>query len=322
MGAEEDVEEQRLRKLHQYGLLDTTKEDAFDRITRLVTAVLNVPIAAVTLVDRDRQWFKSEQGLNIDETPRSQSFCAYAMLDSKPMVVRDATLDPRFSSNALVTGRPDIRFYVGVPLLAADGTPLGALCGIDTKPRDIEQRELDILGDLANLTMEQLELRLLATLDGLTGAMRRSSFLSSGTRDLSLARRQGASLTCLMIDADRFKQINDQWGHATGDTVLRRMANAIRSELRASDTLGRMGGEEFCAFLPGTDLEGAMKVAERVRSAIAALRVETSLGLVQVTASIGAAELGPQDAKPEDLIQRADQALYDAKDLGRNRVAA
>ncbi len=205
-----DDEGLRLRKLRQYNLLDTPREEAFDRITRLVTAVLNVPIAAVTLVDHDRQWFKSEQGLNITQTPREQSFCAHAMLGDQPMVVRDASLDPRFSVNPLVTGSPDIRFYVGVPLRAADGTPLGALCGIDTKPRDIDQRELDILGDLANLTMEQLELRLLATRDGLTGAMRRTTFVASASRDVTLAQQHGRPLSCLMIDADNFKRINDR----------------------------------------------------------------------------------------------------------------
>ncbi|MBN9310829.1 sensor domain-containing diguanylate cyclase [Devosia sp.] len=317
-----DEEALRLRKLQQYNLLDTPREDAFDRITRLVTAVLNVPIAAVTLVDRDRQWFKSEYGLNLAETPREQSFCAHAMLGQEPMVVRDAVLDPRFASNPLVRGRPDIRFYVGVPLRAADGTPLGALCGIDTRPRDIEQRELDILGDLANLTMEQLELRLLATRDGLTGALRRIPFLACAGRDLALAQGQGNPLACLMIDADNFKTINDEWGHAIGDEVLVRLVAAIRSELRPADTLGRFGGEEFCVFLPDTGLAGALQLAERVRRAVAAIRLPLADGEVGVTASIGAAEIEPADTTPGDLIQRADAALYDAKNLGRNRVAA
>lgn len=322
MSTAQDDEELRLRKLHQYDVLDTPKEDAFERITRLVTAVLGVPIAAVTLVDGGRQWFKSQQGLNVSETPRDQSFCAHAMLGSGPMVVRDATLDQRFSSNPLVVGDPDIRFYVGIPLRASDGTPLGALCGIDTKPRDIGERELEILGDLADLTMEQLELRLLATRDSLTGAMRRGHFITSATRDMAMARRMGVPLSCLMIDADKFKHINDDWGHAVGDDVLIHLVSAISGELRSSDSLGRMGGEEFCAFLPNTSLHGAMQVAERVRSAIAAMRIETPAGCVQVTASIGAAELTGLDATPEEMIKRADIALYQAKHTGRNRVAA
>ena len=183
-------EELRLRKLHQYNLLDTPKEDAFDRITRLVSALLDVPIATITLVDRDRQWFKSGQGLGVEETPRSQSFCAHTMIGEGPMVVQDASLDARFVDNPLVTGHPAIRFYAGVPLHAADGTPLGALCAIDSSPRHIEPQQLKLLADLANLTMEQFELRLLATLDGLTGAMRRSSFLATAERDMVLAAKK------------------------------------------------------------------------------------------------------------------------------------
>lgn len=319
MGPEQ--EDLRLRKLRQYELLDTPREESFDRITRLVSAVLNVPIAAVTLVDRDRQWFKSSQGLALTETPRDQSFCAHTMLGAGPMVVRDATQDPRFRLNPLVTGDPDIRFYVGVPLTAADGTPLGALCGIDTRPRDMGPRELEILRELANLTMEQLELRLLATLDGLTGAMRRTAFLAIAGRELEVARQSGNTLSCLMIDADKFKAINDEWGHAVGDKVLTSIVATIRKRLRRSDCLGRVGGEEFCVFLPGAALPDAMRIAEQLRVAIEEMRIDTGSGLLSVTASIGVAEIAATDREPEQLMQRADAALYEAKNSGRNRVA-
>jgi diguanylate cyclase (GGDEF)-like protein len=315
-------EELRLRKLHQYNLLDTQRDEPFDRITRLVSALLDVPIAAVSLVDRDRQWFKSELGLGIDETPREQSFCSHAMTGDGAMVVRDATLDPRFLANPLVTGHPDIRFYVGFPLRSADGTPLGALCAIDTKPRDIEPQQLKILSDLANLTMEQLELQLMATIDGLTGAMRRQSFLASADRDMEMARRQGTPLSCLMIDADNFKLINDQYGHAVGDAVLVAIVTTTRDHLRQCDSLGRMGGEEFCVFLPDTDIHGAITVANRIREAVAKVRIPAEAQEIGVTVSIGAAEMASSDLTPSDLINRADTALYDAKNSGRNRVAA
>jgi diguanylate cyclase (GGDEF)-like protein len=315
-------EELRLRKLHQYNLLDTPKDDAFDRITRLVSALLDVPIATITLVDRDRQWFKSEQGLGIEETPRSQSFCAHTMTGHGPMVIKDASADRRFIDNPLVTGHPGIRFYAGVPLRAADGTPLGALCAIDSSPRDIEPHQLKLLADLANLTMEQFELRLLASLDGLTGAMRRSSFMATAARDMVLAAQKGSPLSCLMIDADNFKSLNDQFGHAVGDEALVAIAKAINDQLRRGDSLGRLGGEEFCVSLPGAELSGALAVAERMRAAIAAIRLQTDTGEVGITASFGAAALVSSDSSPSDLIHRADVALYEAKNSGRNRVAA
>lgn len=314
-------EEARLRRLYEYNLLDTPREETFDRITRLAAAALNVPIAAVTLVDRDRQWFKSQQGLAVNETPREQSFCAHAMFGTEPMVVPDATLDSRFRANPLVTREPEIRFYVGVPLLAADGTALGALCAIDRKPRDVRPIELAMLADLANLTMEQLELRLLATRDGLTGAMRREPFLISAERDLAMARREGRPLSCLMIDVDNFKKINDQWGHAAGDEVLVRISAAIGAELRRGDTLGRMGGEEFCVVSPDTDLLGAKKLAERVRAAVAAVEIDAEGRTIAVTASVGVAQLQSHDTTPIDVLKRADAALYDAKRNGRDRVS-
>jgi diguanylate cyclase (GGDEF)-like protein len=317
-----EQEDLRLRTLRQYELLDTPREESFDRITRLVTAVLNVPIAAVTLVDRDRQWFKSSQGLRVVETPREHSFCAHTMLGAGPMIVRDATADPRFQLNPLVTGDPDIRFYVGVPLTAPDGTPLGALCGIDTRPREMGPRELEILRELASLTMEQLELRLLATLDGLTGAMRRGAFLAAAGREFELARQSGNGLSCLMIDVDNFKKINDAWGHPVGDKVLTQVVATMRKRLRRSDCLGRVGGEEFCVFLPGALLSDATRIAEQLRVAIEDMRIDAEGTVLPVTASIGATQMASTDTKPEHLMQRADAALYEAKNSGRNQVAA
>ena len=181
---------------------------------------------------------------------------------------------------------------------------------------------MKLLADLANLTLEQFELRLLATLDGLTGAMRRSSFLATAERDMVLAAKRGSPLSCLMIDADNFKSLNDQFGHAVGDEALVAIARAISDQLRRGDSLGRMGGEEFCVSLPGTELSGALSVAERMREAIAAIRLQTDTGEVSITASFGAAALLSSDSSPSDLIHRADVALYEAKNSGRNRVAA
>ncbi len=315
-----DPETLRLAALGRYDILDTPAEAPYDRITRLVSALLNVPIAAITLVDRERQWFKSQQGLGIAETPRNQSFCAHAMLETQALIVRDAQRDARFADNLLVTGDPNIRFYVGVPLRASDGTPIGALCGIDRQPRDVGEQELALLADLANLTMEQLELRLVATLDGLTGALRRGPFIASATRNMALARRQGIPLSCLMIDADHFKQVNDLHGHEMGDEVLTRLVKASKAELRQTDTLGRIGGEEFCVFLPGTPLQGAADVAERLREAIGSIAVQANGTTIAITASIGVTELRASDAVPEDLMRRADDALYSAKAQGRDRV--
>ena len=245
-----DPETLRLAALGKHDILDTPAEAPHDRTTRLVSALLNVPIAAITLVDRERQWFKCKQGLGKTETPRNQSFCAHAMLEAQALIVRAAQQDARFADNPLVKGDPNIRFYVGVPLRASDGTPIGALCGIDRQPRDVGEQELALLVDFSNLTMEQLDLRLVASLDGVTGALRRGLSIASVTRDMEHARRQGIPVSCLMIDADHFKQVNDLHGHEMGDEVLTRLVRASKAGLRQTDTLGRWAEKSSVSSCP------------------------------------------------------------------------
>jgi PAS domain S-box-containing protein len=146
----------RLASLRALGVLDTAAEERFDRITRLAQALFGVPIALVTLVDADRQWFKSKQGLEATGTPRAISFCGHAVLGDSVFEVHDATLDERFADNPLVTGAPDIRFYAGHPLSAPDGQTVGTLCLIDRVPRVLTDAQKRILGDLAELVEREL----------------------------------------------------------------------------------------------------------------------------------------------------------------------
>jgi PAS domain S-box-containing protein len=150
----------RIKALRKYAILDTPDEPAFDRITRLAARLLGTPITTLTLVDEDRQWFKSAYGLNRRENPRELSFCAHAILSNQVMVVPDATADPRFATNPLVTGEPNIRFYAGAPLRTPDGLNLGTLCAIDMVPRQFSADEEQILADLAALAMDELQLRI------------------------------------------------------------------------------------------------------------------------------------------------------------------
>ena len=131
------AEEARLRALESYSVLDTAPEEAFDRLTQLAADLFDAPMAMVSLIDAERQWFKSHHGVEADSTPRSVSFCAHAIeLDAgEAMVVPDATSDPRFADNPLVMGTPNIRFYAGAVLTSSDGYNLGTLCVIDNKAR-------------------------------------------------------------------------------------------------------------------------------------------------------------------------------------------
>ena len=153
-----DDEERRLATLGRYGVLDTPPEQAFDDLTRLAAQVLGTPIALVSLIDRDRQWFKSRVGVEVCSTPRDQAFCAHAIHGDDVMVVEDARLDARFASNPLVTGELGIRFYAGAPLIAEDGSALGTLCIIDRQPRRLDAAQRDTLALLSRQVMAQLTL--------------------------------------------------------------------------------------------------------------------------------------------------------------------
>lgn len=155
---------ERLAALHALKILDTPPEQLFDRITRLVARLLDVPIALVSFVDKDRQWFKSHYGLKATETPREISFCGHALHSNEAFVVEDARQDPRFADNPLVTGGLRIRFYAGMPLRSADGHILGTLCGIDSKPRQLSEEEHSVLRDLADTVEELLQQRQTAEL--------------------------------------------------------------------------------------------------------------------------------------------------------------
>jgi diguanylate cyclase (GGDEF)-like protein/PAS domain S-box-containing protein len=158
-------EAKRLATLRGLNILDTPPEERFDRLTRLAMNLFDVPIALVSLVDSNRQWFKSCQGLDVSETPRNISFCGHAILDDQTLIIADALLDPRFSDNPLVAGAPKIRFYAGEPLHANDGSRMGTLCIIDRRPHQLSLIERGSLRDLAILVeneLDSLEVRELA----------------------------------------------------------------------------------------------------------------------------------------------------------------
>ena len=152
-------EAERLAALREYQVLDTEAEAAYDDLTVLAAQICDVPVAMVSLVDEDRQWFKSKLGLNRRQTPRDVAFCAHAISQPEPLIVRDALKDERFANNALVKRAPRIRFYAGFPLATSEGHALGTLCAIDRKPRVLSTRQTRAMESLARQVMVLLELR-------------------------------------------------------------------------------------------------------------------------------------------------------------------
>ncbi|MCB0216396.1 MAG: GAF domain-containing protein [Chloroflexi bacterium] len=148
-------EPRRLAALRRMRLLDTAPDERFDRLTRMASRLLDMPISALTLVDADRQWFKSVQGLSLTQTDREVAFCAHAILSDQPLVVPDAFLDQRFADNPVVVGAPFVRFYAGVPIHATDGSAVGSFCVLDRRPRELDARDLQLLKDLAQLAEDE-----------------------------------------------------------------------------------------------------------------------------------------------------------------------
>jgi len=311
-------EDERLAALDRYDVLDTPPEEAFDRITRMTRQIFGVPIATITFLDAHRQWFKSQQGLHAKETCRADAFCNLAIQLDEPLIISDTWRDERFMGNPFVEGAPHLRFYAGAQLRDPDGHVIGTICAMDTKPRAFNSDHIALLRDLAATVMSELELRLLAMRDSLTGALSRLAFREEAHRAVLLAVRHGYPLSCILFDLDHFKNVNDENGHSVGDLVLKSCVGTCQARLRQSDRLGRIGGEEFALLLPHADVSAAMRVAEKMRAAIAALDIPGADGRVRITASFGIAELDRTAPEVDELMRRADSALYAAKNAGRN----
>jgi len=246
------VEEmRRLGALRASGLLDTPAEERFDRVTRMAQRLFNVPIALISLVDEDRQWFKSRQGLIDKETPRAFSFCAHAIAGDDVFQVDDAGDDVRFADNPLVVGDPNIRFYAGCPIAAPDGSKLGTLCVIDRRPRHFSEGDVEALQDLAQMVEAEIAQAHTALTDELTGLSNRRGFGLLGQTVLGICERQGIAATLIYADLDDFKVINDTLGHDEGDRAIQEAAELLASTFRASDVVARVGGDEFCVMLTG-----------------------------------------------------------------------
>lgn len=207
-------EAKRLATLQSYGILDTLPEPQYEDITRLAAQICGVPVVAISLIDSHRQWFKSAIGLDVRETSRDVSFCAHAMLGEGVFVVPDATLDERFADNPLVVDGPRIRFYAGTPLVTSDHQPLGALCAIDTVPRELSPPQLDALQALGRQVMAQLELH--RTLAEQTALNRRLLASEAESRRLSLIARQSAHAVVITNLEGRIEWANQSFGRITG----------------------------------------------------------------------------------------------------------
>lgn len=259
---EDDIE--RVEELHSLRILDTAAEERFDRYTRLISEIYEFPVVLVTLVDRNRQWFKSHCGLDFRETERDLSFCAHAITESGVFIVPDARQDSRFADNPLVTGYPHIRFYAGCTVRGPSGHPLGTLCVIDRKPRKFDDRQCAQLTQFARLV--ERELQQTHELDRLRAAIQFNAYHDPLTRLpnkhllrdrleslIGLREQEGGRLAVVLFNVGGLRYINQAFGTSTGDQLLCEVGRRLEAASPPGTTQARLGGDEFVLLLPSAD---------------------------------------------------------------------
>lgn len=341
-------EAERLAALQRYRILDTTRDEAFEDLVTIARALCGTSMGAVTLIDRDRQWFKSIQGIEAEQVPRDEAFCAHAILQPKQLlVVEDARRDARFSHYSSVVDAPHIRFYASAPLLSSDGYALGSLCVFDSAPNVLLPNQAEALQALSRQVGRMMEIRLLrdqldhhqnehewyearlaeyyeqleqqnlelseqTRTDPLTGLPNRRA-LSAALAE-TIARASTVSPAVAILDIDHFKLVNDFHGHDAGDRVLTELAAVLHSQFAGSGMAARYGGEEFVILMPETPLQQAELQCQHLLESVARLPVG-----FPVSISVGLAVHRANESSQETL-RRADTALYQAKAQGRDQV--
>lgn len=279
--------------------------------------IFAVPIALVSLVDEKRQWFKSCIGITEKETPRDISFCGHAILDDEVFIIPDTAKDERFADNPLVINEPHIRFYAGCPLRFTDGSRLGALCIMDTKPRSLSNDDIETLKDLASTAERELAAIELATIDELTKIPNRRGFMMLSEHSLNVCTRQNIPATLIFMDLDKFKQINDMFGHAEGDNVLKIFAKQISNECRESDLFARLGGDEFVILFINTTTNATKDTITRLQQSLNKHKQKTN-NSYDISFSYGMVSFDPNKHHTiKALLEDGDSQMYQHKNTNK-----
>ena len=328
----------KIANIHTFDLFYTPIEERFERITRIARRALHTPVAAISLLNEDKQWFKSAAGWGISELPREQAICRLTVEANQIVMINDTLADPRVAKLPIVMGAPRFRAYAGHPLVDDEGTCVGTFCVLDLKPREFAPIDRQALIDIAALVQRELFSDQLSNahsaLTSKLGMARREALMDPLTHlwnrrgasvllkaAVASADQRGTPLALALLDLDNFKRINDTRGHQAGDEALRRVASRLLSTVRGGDAICRLGGDEFLVLMADTDAAIATRVAERMRHAITDSPVPTRDGAISVSVSVGCTIRQPREPTAVDaLLERADKALMESKAAGRNRV--
>jgi EAL domain-containing protein (putative c-di-GMP-specific phosphodiesterase class I)/GGDEF domain-containing protein len=303
-------EEARLDALYQLKLLDSSPSESFDRITRMASQIFGLPVAAVSLTDRDRQWFKSRVGVDHDSIPRDKAPCAQVAETTQPLVIEDFLADPFYADSVLA--RAGTRFYAGVPLVTDTGYGLGSLCVLGTEPRQASSSEMAGLVDLAAMVMAQIELQhAFGRVDPISGMPTRNQF----REDLiDLARdHPGEQRLAVFVDLardDQISKITRAMGGARVDELIREASQSLRAALSPARAAYHVGAAQF-AFLspPDVDQPAYMRL---LQSTFETLRASSSVRFV-TNVAIGVRPFILGTVPPDDVLRGAASAAEDAR---------
>ena len=290
-------------------LLDTPPDERFDSITQLACQLFNVPIALLSLIDRNRLWLKSHCGLGVSEIPRDISICGHVILQDDVFVVHDTLQDPRFFDCQLVTGEPHIRFYAGYPLRAPSNHKIGTLCVIDSQPRKFSADQRELLRNVAQRAQHQLLDLVRATVDEVTHVVNYGGFRQLATQALAAAGQPGHDSVLLVLNLNTLSMIKDHYGRDAGDMALLQFATCLTQSCRQFDTAGRLDDDRFAVFMPDASPDSARAL---VRDLIGRIAQLDAAGLLPMSLrfSVGLATAKPAvDHDLDTLLLKADAQL-------------
>lgn len=328
----------RLARIPESTYFCTPIEERFERITRLARRALRIPVAAITFLNEDRQWFKSVAGWAVTEVPNNRSFCPLTLAAGDLTIFEDTFQEGALSQHPLVKEGPQFRFYAGLPIADENSELCGTFCVFDTRPRQFSETDKQTLRDLTALAQREIFGERMKSIHGSMtaklGIARRESMMDPLTR---LWNRRGASMMLeaairaaneqkspigiAILDLDNFKQINDNFGHLIGDEVLRKTALRLIQNVRTDDSVCRVGGDEFLLIMKDCDPATARETTERIQHEVASTPIQTRQGAIELSTSAGFATCVADEEKSEDtLIEEADQALLSAKAARREEA--
>lgn len=327
-------EDERIASLRRMLLLVTPDEESFDRVTRVAQQLFKVPIVLVSLIDENRQWFKSCIGLSVRETGRDVSFCGHAIMNKDLFVIEDARLDPRFADNPLVTSPPHVIFYAGRPLSNSDGHMIGTLCVFDHEPREFSPADRRALTDLGfwlesiflNRELSETQLSVIneledarrgAMLDPMLNIWTRDMLLELCDREVSRAFAGKRPLSVTMISFENIDEIRNEYGEQAANEALIEGTKALRTVQRSYDTLGRYSENKFVVIQPDADTAIGRELASRMRK-LMDYPVLINDRVIELSLSIGVASADYVQKTPNaaDLIEAASSNLPDRVSSG------